>query len=143
MKTALTVLLCISLSYLGMSQQLEFDNYTVILKSFETRTITLSGNPPRDFYEGTIQVRQNGSHKEFYRFRFPKSTKNTALLIFKTQMNKPLNPFLTYDKTAKDFSYSPENDPNIMYREKSLSNTNEKEIILSGMIAWLKAQQSK
>lgn len=135
MKTALTIFLCISLSYLGLSQQLKSGDYTMVMKSFETRTVTFSGDSPQNIYEGTIQIRENDTHKELFRFRFPKSDENIVTLTIRDQKNRVLTPFLTYNKNTKEFNYTPSNREDVV-KEKALSDKDEKDIILSGMIIW-------
>ena len=136
--TLFTLILLTTFANTGFSQKLKSDGYKISFKSFETQMMGFHSKK-RAKYSGTLKVNSKDSQKGRYQFSFLELGDKIILLGFKNSQNTVLSPTLTFDKESNTFTYYRKTDRE--GKEKIKDDLSIEEIVLSGMLIWLKIKK--
>jgi hypothetical protein len=134
-KTISTLILFFILffSLFGYSQKIKSDGYTCIIKDVTKETLRTCGTT-NIVYKGLIVVKSKSNLKGTYPFYFAGMGNSISLLTIKNTENKPISPTLLFDELKREFYFKNESQQRVFIADEKTEN----EIILEGMIIWLK-----
>ncbi len=128
------------LSTHGYSQKIKKDGFTCSIKVLYKENLRTCGDV-KIVYKGIIKVKSKSDLKGEYPFYFADMGNNISIFAVKNSENKILGPTLSFDVLKQEFYYKRGKKD-----EKKLILADEKtegEIILEGMIFWLKLKTEK
>lgn len=138
LRTLLLLLFVTSGTNSALCQELKLDGYKIIIKSFETR---LTGMHSKKYalHSGMLKVKTKDGQKGNYLLTFMELGDEVTLLSFRNEQNQGLAPKLIYNKAEKEFKYG---NATVEEKEKERQlldgNKSPEEIVLVGMLIWLK-----
>jgi hypothetical protein len=138
MKPILALALLLAICTFSFGQKLKADKVTVSFKSFEKQEVEFFGKT-QEIYFGIINVKSKDSQKGDYRVYFPKMDGQFSHLTIRNMEDKILDPRLYYDKENNSFKTFIGTDKES--NDKILSNKTTEEIMLSGVLIWLKIEK--
>ena len=134
----LTLTLLTAFANTGFSQKLKSDGFKLSFKSFEKREMGFCGKK-KEIYAGIVKVKSKDSLKGVYRFYFPKIDDKINILTILDNQKKVLKPRLYFDEEIKTFVYYQGTDKE--GKEKLSDDISVEEIVLSGMLIWLRIKK--
>jgi hypothetical protein len=90
-------------------------------------------------YVGILKVKTGNKKYTNYRFYLPEIEGKLSHLTIRDESNNILEPRLYYNDADKSFTFNQGTDNE--KKEVALKNSNTKDLILSGMLIWLKQQK--
>ena len=134
LKTKFTLIFLL-LFLAGFSQKIKSEVFEVSFKKFEKKEIDFFGKK-QFVYTGIIKVKSKDFQKGLYRFYLPIMDGEISHLTIRDAEDKILQPRLYYDKEKTSFKFYQGTEKESSEKVKSDAST--KELILSGMLIWLK-----
>lgn len=129
--------LCMLYSPQSFGQKLEADQYEISIDDWEVRQTENFGQWQTD-YRGTLKVKQDKKLcKTTYRFYFAEVDGKLNHLTIATKKDDIIKPRLYYDEARKAFAVGSPSNTMIPTQK----NNDVQELVLSGMLIWLRAQQ--
>ncbi len=125
-------------TFYGYSQKLKSDGFTCSIKEITKEILRTCGNN-NIIFKGIIIVKSKTELSGTYPFYFANMGNNTSLFTVKNSNNDPLSPTLLFDDLSREFIYNKgkENQQKILISDEKT----ESEIILEGMVFWLKVKK--
>lgn len=118
-------------------QKLKADQYEISIDDWEIRQTEDFGQWQTD-YRGTIKVKEDKKLcRRTYRFYFAEADGKLSHLSIATKKDDLMPPRLYYDDATKTFAVGAPTNTRI----GTLQNEDVQQLVLSGMLIWLRAQK--
>jgi hypothetical protein len=129
--------LCMLYSPQAVGQKLKADQYEISINDWEIRQTENFGQWQTD-YHGTLKVKEPGRLcRRTYQFFFAEADGKLSHLTISTKKGDIMPPRLYFDDASKTFSVGSPTSTRIGTEQ----NNDLKELVLSGMLIWLRAQK--
>lgn len=127
-------------SYNNYSQKIESDGFKCSFKEIHTENLRTCSEV-NTIFKGIIIVKSKNELNGSYPFYFASMGDNKSILTLKNNENKDLSPTLLFDELKREFYYDKgeKNEQKIFIADEKT----EKEVILEGMIFWLRIKSSE
>ena len=129
------VLLFMLTSLSAFGQTLKSDGWEISIDKFEVQQVDFFGKK-QTIYVGTLKVKKGKKKYVNYRFYLPEMDGKLSHLTIRDESDKILEPRLYFNEADKSFTFNKGTDKE--NKEVALKNGNTKDLILSGMLIWLK-----
>lgn len=131
----LGILLALLTSSMTFGQKLKTEDWEISIDKWETQTMDFFGKT-QTIYLGVLKIKEGKKKYGEYRFYFPEMNGKLSHLTIRDMSDKILEPRLYYNEEDKSFTYNKGTDKE--GKEVTLQNADTKDLVLSGMLIWLK-----
>lgn len=124
----------------GYSQKLKTEDGVCRIKEIKKETLRTCGSN-NVIYKGIIEIKSKTEYNGEHPFYFAEMGNNTSVFTVKDKNNNPLSPTLLFDDLSREFIYNKgkEDQQKISVSDDKTEN----EVILEGMVFWLKIKNNK
>ena len=130
----LTALMLMMLLTAALAQKLKSEGYDISLKTYEEESVKHLGRMEKNLV-GTVKIK-SANGKQEVDFVFTSMNGKLNVLEFKDENNVIMAPPLYYNTKDKSFSYYPGTKRE--GKAKTVQNSNNKGLVLSGTLIWMK-----
>ena len=126
-------------------QTIESGLWRVTIETFVTDHPVVNGNK-QTVYKGILKVFGGQKKEEMFRFYSPVINGKLSHLTIRDMDDNIIEPRLYYNAPDKSFTYSKDTDTKGTeneYKEITEKHSNVKDLVLSGMLIWLKHRDSE